>query len=104
MLFSEDTDLLENQRTVQWKQIWNLCWKLQHQSFRIKRQKQSTLICSLCNIFQTIFVLLFTVLTIKVIRMENYTKSARKYSALKLVYINSFYDMNKGQLKFGAEK
>ena len=38
MLFSEDTDLLENQRTVQWKQIWNLCWKLQHQSFRIKRE------------------------------------------------------------------
>ena len=38
MLFSEDTDLLENQRTVHWKQIWNLCWKLQHQSFRIKRQ------------------------------------------------------------------
>ena len=36
--------------------------------------------------------------------MENYTKSARKYSALKRVYINSFYDMNKGQIKFGAEK
>ena len=36
--------------------------------------------------------------------MENYTKSARKYSALKFVYNCSFYDMNKTQIKFSTEK